>query len=193
LKVPAVSQPVPPPGPHVATARVNECGEALVDVRKVSVLRLAPRLADVSPAGVYLRATVVDQLVTAQILLPRDIRLLILGGHRPPGVEPAVRYCTQPDSDAHLSGGAADLSLCTEGGTELPMGSRLHAGPAERRDLSDFTAEAQRNRHFLHQALSTVGLVNPPTAWWHWSYGDLYWCDRTGAGAACYGPILELP
>jgi zinc D-Ala-D-Ala dipeptidase len=188
-----VSQPAPLPGPHAGTARVNESGEALVDVRKVSVLRLDPRLADLSPVGVHLRATVVDQLVTAQSLLPRDIRLLILGGYRPPGLEPAGSHCTQPDPEAHLSGGAVDLSLCTEGGTELPMGTTPHAGPAEVRNLSDFTAAAQRNRHFLHQALSAVGLVNPPTAWWHWSYGDLYWCNRIGASTACYGPILELP
>jgi D-alanyl-D-alanine dipeptidase len=188
-----VSQPAPPPGPYAGTVRVNECGEALVDVRKVSVLRLAPRLADVSPVGVHLRATVVDQLVTAQSLLPRDIRLLILGGYRPPGLKLAERHCALPDPDAHLSGGAADLSLCTEGGIELSMGSAPHAGPAEGRDLSDLTAEAQRNRHVLHQALSAVGLVNPPTVWWHWSYGDRYWCNRTGTSAACYGPILELP
>ena len=27
----------------------------------------------------------------------------------------------------------------------------------------------------LAKALHTAGLVNYPTEWWHWSYGDRYW------------------
>jgi D-alanyl-D-alanine dipeptidase len=32
-------------------------------------------------------------------------------------------------------------------------------------------------------------LVNYPTEWWHWSYGDRYWALMTGAPAALYGPV----
>lgn len=39
----------------------------------------------------------------------------------------------------------------------------------------------------LGEALSAAGLVNYPTEWWHWSYGDRYWALQTGAPAALYG------
>jgi len=37
--------------------------------------------------------------------------------------------------------------------------------------------------------LHAAGLVNYPTEWWHWSYGDRYWAMATGAPAAIYGPV----
>jgi D-alanyl-D-alanine dipeptidase len=40
----------------------------------------------------------------------------------------------------------------------------------------------------LGAALTAAGLVNYPTEWWHWSFGDRYWALATGAGAALYGP-----
>ena len=38
-------------------------------------------------------------------------------------------------------------------------------------------------------SLRGAGLVNYPTEWWHWSYGDRYWALMTGARAALYGPV----
>jgi D-alanyl-D-alanine dipeptidase len=49
-------------------------------------------------------------------------------------------------------------------------------------------AEARAHREILGKALSGAGLVNYPTEWWHWSYGDRYWALTTGAPAALYGP-----
>jgi zinc D-Ala-D-Ala dipeptidase len=40
----------------------------------------------------------------------------------------------------------------------------------------------------LAQVLRCAGLVNYPTEWWHWTYGDRYWALMTGAAAAVYGP-----
>ena len=37
--------------------------------------------------------------------------------------------------------------------------------------------------------LGGAGLVNYPTEWWHWSYGDRYWALVTGAAHALYGPV----
>jgi len=56
-------------------------------------------------------------------------------------------------------------------------------------DLDD---EASTNRATLIAALTAVGLVNYPTEWWHWSYGDRYWAYTTGVPAARYGPV-SLP
>lgn len=48
---------------------------------------------------------------------------------------------------------------------------------------------AGENRRMLGAALSAAGLVNYPSEWWHWSYGDRYWAFATKAGNACYGPV----
>ncbi|MEK8108013.1 hypothetical protein NKG94_28990 [Micromonospora sp. M12] len=32
-------------------------------------------------------------------------------------------------------------------------------------------------------------MVNYPTEWWHWSYGDRYWALMTGAPQTRYGPV----
>lgn len=55
-------------------------------------------------------------------------------------------------------------------------------------DAGNITAEAGAHRTVLGKALGAAGLVNYPTEWWHWSYGDRYWALTTGAPAALYGP-----
>jgi D-alanyl-D-alanine dipeptidase len=47
---------------------------------------------------------------------------------------------------------------------------------------------ARSHRDILSTALTAAGLVNYPTEWWHWSYGDRYWALKTGAAVAHYGP-----
>jgi hypothetical protein len=41
--------------------------------------------------------------------------------------------------------------------------------------------------------LAAAGLVNYPTEWWHWSFGDRYWAMATGSEAALYGPKELVP
>ena len=43
----------------------------------------------------------------------------------------------------------------------------------------------------LARVLCREGLVNYPTEWWHYSFGDRYWALATGAAAALYGPVDE--
>src|SRR5689334_18702009 len=95
---------------------VEECGEPLVDVGHVAALAVDPRLLERSGSATRLRGTVVDRLVTAQSLLPRGLRLLILDGHRS-----AQRQREQVDECAgpHRTGGAADLTLCDARGVEV--------------------------------------------------------------------------
>jgi D-alanyl-D-alanine dipeptidase len=51
---------------------------------------------------------------------------------------------------------------------------------------------ARRNRQILIGALASVGMVNYPTEWWHWSYGDRYWAFMSRAEHARYEP-LDVP
>ncbi|MFH8487133.1 mycothiol transferase [Streptomyces longisporoflavus] len=59
-------------------------------------------------------------------------------------------------------------------------------GSATHPDAANITVEARRNRTILGAALEEAGLVNYPTEWWHWSYGDRYWALATGASHALY-------
>jgi D-alanyl-D-alanine dipeptidase len=155
---------------------VRECGEDLVDLAGVASLRLAGH-----PAGpdVRLRATVVDRLVTAQSLMPRSWRLLVIQGYLPPS---SIRPGVTDGTVLHVTGGAVDLSLCTRFGAAVPMGGFVATD-----DEVDRVAAA--NRRILSESLTSAGLFDLPDGWWHWSYGDAYWCRRAGAPAAVYGPV----
>jgi len=202
--------------PEVVQIPVHDNAEPLVDIREVAALRLDQRLAD--PAGKFarLRAGVVDRLVTAQTLLPSPLRLLVVEGYRPfalqtlyfnehvaklrqrsPHVDEntlrrmASRYIAPPEVAPHVAGAAVDLTLCTLDGAELWMGTHINETDTAQchtasRDIND---EAAGNRKILSGALGCAGLVNYPSEWWHWSYGDRYWALVTGAPAAHYGPV----
>jgi D-alanyl-D-alanine dipeptidase len=166
--------------PRVAHVPVRDCGETLVDVRTSAPLIVAKEA--------YLRHGVVDRLVTAQSLLPRDVRLLIVHGYRPPGlpcqhlncaVEEATSRCVIPPAVApHPTGGAVDLTLSNEDNRALPACcTSTTPHPSESTQL------------LLVSALTAAGLVNYPARWWHWSYGDPYWAYTTRAPHARYGPL----
>jgi hypothetical protein len=93
----------------------------------------------------------------------------------------------------HVAGAAIDLKMCTEDGVEIDMGGPEAATPEESDGAcytlaSGLPAQAQHNRTMMIEALTTVGMVNYPTEWWHWSYGDRYWAPMTKAPVALYGP-----
>jgi D-alanyl-D-alanine dipeptidase len=68
---------------------IRDNGEALLDVRASAPLRVA--------GVVLLRRGLVDRLVTAQSLLPRAVRLLLVDGHRAPAPPSWLPTC-QVDS-----------------------------------------------------------------------------------------------
>lgn len=206
--------------PEVMGIPVVECGEPLVDLRAVGALRLDSRLADPQGSFAKLRVGVVDRLVTAQTLLPVGLRLLIIEGYRPGALQReyfdahvdrlrandpnateadlrrrASTYIAPPEVAPHVAGAAVDLTLCTVDGTELPMGTEVNDTDttACHTASSRIDARARENRRLLGTALSCAGLVNYPSEWWHWSYGDRYWAYATGAAKACYGPVSPGP
>ncbi|WP_416966595.1 M15 family metallopeptidase [Streptomyces sp. 4F14] len=202
--------------PRVAEIPVRDCAEPLVDVR--AALRTDPRKADATGAWAHLRESVLARLLTAQQHLPDGLRLLFVEGYRPPALQreyfeeyaaelrtanpdwsptrvrtAASRYVSPPDIAPHSAGAAVDLTLVTPDGEELDMGTPMNASPeasggACYTHAPDITPAARENRRVLGEALGAGGLVNYPTEWWHWSYGDRYWALATGARAALYGP-----
>ena len=204
--------------PRVADLPAQDCGEPLVDLRTIGELVLDDRQADPAGAYVHLRAGVVERLLVAQGHLPVGLRLLIVEAYRPLWLQEqyfeeyanalradnptwsdaevrvqASRYISPPEIAPHVSGAAVDLTLCTETGEELQMGTEVNASPEESdnacyTNAPGISLSARYNRRLLSHALGTAGLVNYPTEWWHWSYGDRYWAMLTGAPAAVYGP-----
>jgi D-alanyl-D-alanine dipeptidase len=193
--------------PVVRAVRVLDNGDPLVP------LIFAP--------DVLVRQGLALRLVEARDALPSGVDLRVVEGHRSVADQNAIieRYTDElrelhPSADAvelgrlssrfvaplavapHVAGAAVDLTLVDSWGDELWMGTEIDATPEQSGGACFFNAEvdaeARRNRTVLADALSGAGLVNYPTEWWHWSYGDRYWALLTGADHAVYGPV-EVP
>ncbi|GGZ60879.1 D-alanyl-D-alanine dipeptidase [Streptomyces inusitatus] len=202
--------------PRVTAVPVDECGEPLVDCR--GILRVDERRSDTAGNWAHLRSGVVERLLKAEKSLPDDWRWLLVEGHRPPALQQSIfdgylsslrrlppgateaelinaatRWVAPQETAGHVAGAAIDLTVCTRDGAEVDMGCPEAATPEESdgacyTDAPGLTERARRNRKAMGAALGAAGLVNYPTEWWHWSYGDRYWALMTGASNAIYGP-----
>ena len=197
--------------PRVARIPVRDDGERLVALDWMS--------GPAAGAARLVRAGLAERLAAAQAELPQGVRLHLSEGLRRAADQQAIvdsyrarlrhdrpdvadaeldrltsRYVAPLAVAPHVAGAAVDLTLADPDGRPLPMGSALDATPEESGgacffDAPGIGAEARHHRELLRRALGGAGLVNYPTEWWHWSFGDRYWAYRTGAGHACYGPV----
>jgi D-alanyl-D-alanine dipeptidase len=193
---------------RVAEVPVRDNGEPLV---------LLPR--HLSPSGELVRATLARKLEGADAALPPGIRLRVVEGHRSPADQQAIvaaysaevravhghlpddelrrltsRFVAPLEVAPHVAGAAVDLTLVDVCGEELDLGTPIDATPEQSDGRCHFAAlgigaDARAHRELLARVLGGAGLVNYPTEWWHWSYGDRYWALATGAPAALYGPV----
>lgn len=90
----------------------------------------------------------------------------------------------------HQSGAAIDVSLVDSTGKEYDMGGgvRRFDNTAEY-NCKTLSAEAEKNRLILKNALEDVGFVNYPSEWWHYSFGDRLWAKLTGSKIAIFGKL----
>ncbi|MEU6204962.1 M15 family metallopeptidase [Micromonospora musae] len=205
--------------PRVAAVRSEDDGDELVDLREVPELRLDSRAADPAGSYARVRRAVALRLLDAQRALPVGLRLLVIEGYRPyqaqlkiftgyrdelrrryPQWSPerlhveTTKFVSPVEVAPHSTGGAVDLTLCDADGIELDMGTVVDATPEASANAcftgaENIPAAARRNREILVAALVGAGMVNYPTEWWHWSYGDRYWALMTGAPHTRYGPL----
>ena len=195
--------------------------DPLVDV--TAELPFDGREDDGTGAARLVRRPVLDRLLEAAAALPNDLRLVLHEGYRPPALQRqyftgysdrlraqhpdhdaatihrlASRYVSPPEVAPHPAGAAVDVLLTTPEGRELDLGCPINASP-EASDGRCYTAhpvvtgEARLLRKELVRAMSGAGLVNYPTEWWHWSYGDRYWALVTGRSAALYDTVENPP
>ncbi len=197
--------------PLVAALPVLDSGEPLV--------RLDWLGGTATGAARYVRAGLAQRLAVAAELLPNGIHLDLAEGFRTASDQQAIersyadalvtahpdltdeqlvtltsRYVAPLHVAPHVAGAAVDLTLVDSRGHQLWMGTPIDATPEQSAGACFFDAqnidhEARDNRTTLAEALGGAGLVNYPTEWWHWSYGDRYWAFVTGADAAVYGPV----
>ncbi|NGY63589.1 M15 family metallopeptidase [Lentzea sp. NEAU-D13] len=204
---------------RITAIPVVDRGDPLLDVRQHQAIAVDARKHDDRGAFAHLRENLLKRLLRAQELLPEGVRLLFVEGYRPLSLQrfyferyadelraghpdwsaeqvrtAASRYVSPPEIAPHSAGAAVDLTLVSRDGQELDMGTRVNASPEES-DGACYTAArnigpaARANRTLLADVLDGAGLVNYPTEWWHWSYGDRYWAYATGADHAIYGPV----
>ena len=204
--------------PAVTSIEVDERGDRLVD--STGVLPWAGPSAD--PASRWVREPLLLRLRDAADALPRDLRLALNEGYRRPHVQRAAferyaarlrrehpgadadridalasRYIAPPAWAPHTAGAAADVVLTDPDGVVLDVGCPVDADPEASAGRCytahpDVTGEALLLRRALVGAMSAAGLVNYPTEWWHWSYGDRYWALVTGEPRAHYD-VAEQP
>jgi D-alanyl-D-alanine dipeptidase len=193
---------------RVRAVPVVESGEPLVRL---------PR--SLSPAGALVRAGLADRLMAADLQLPPGIRLRVVEGFRPveqqrtiiaayaervrahhPAADEAEvarltsRFVSPVEVAPHVAGAAVDLTLVDVCGEELDLGTPIDATPEDSDGRCYFAAagigaDARAHRDLLATVLAGQGLVNYPTEWWHWSFGDRYWALMTGARHALFGPL----
>jgi D-alanyl-D-alanine dipeptidase len=187
---------------RVSAVPVVESGEPLVAFGAGRMLvrsGLAERLEAVSlPTGIALRVVEGHRSIDDQLAIVARYGAELTALH--PGIDAAElrvltsRFVSPVEVAPHVAGAAVDLTLVDADGHALDLGTPIDATPEQSDgacylDSPRVGAEARRNRTILARALSDVGLVNYPTEWWHWSYGDRYWALMTGAAAAIYGAV----
>lgn len=195
--------------PRVSAVPVRDVGEPLVTLD-----------SGFGPEAATVRRELATRLEFARAALPPGIFLRVVEGYRPAHRQLAIieRYSAEiraerPDIAApelrvltsrfvaplevapHVAGAAVDLTLVDSRGEELDLGTPIDATPEQSGGrcyfaAEEISAEARANRDLLARMLVREGLVNYPTEWWHYSYGDRYWALATGAAAALYGPVL---
>jgi D-alanyl-D-alanine dipeptidase len=162
--------------PVVAAVPVRERAERLVDVRVDGRLLVELRKQDPDGHFAQVRKGVAFRLLVAQDSLPDGLRILFVEGYRPPALQRAYfeeylgelrlgnpaaseqelfnaasRYVSPPDTAPHSAGAAVDLTLATDDGAEVDMGTRVNANPEESAgacftDAHSISAQARANR-----------------------------------------------
>lgn len=205
--------------PEVVAISVRENDEPLVDLAGIPAFIIDKRKQGTSSQYTFVRETVANMLLRAQQLLGPIKLLIIEGhrpitlqkvyfdeyydnlkGKYPQWsheklYQAASTYVSPPEIvPPHSTGGAIDLTLTNAAGVELNMGVPVNASPEESNNrcytlASDISDQAKANRQLLINAMSSVGFVNFPSEFWHWSYGDKYWAYHMRKPHSLYGTV----
>lgn len=173
----------------------------------------------------YAREEVVKKLKLAETFLPKGLKFKVYDAYRPICVQQRLWdfyrmdvknknpdlsddeidkktsfFVSKPSYNIdmpslHNTGGAIDLTLVTDNGYALNMGT-LFDDFTDRAWTNHFEKyadnnEARENRRILYNAMIQAGFTNLPSEWWHYDYGTKFWAYFTG-NDALYKGILDL-
>jgi D-alanyl-D-alanine dipeptidase len=201
--------------PHTYRVEESESPPWIVEIRPQDGFILSPRYT----SDFRVRGVVYDMLKVAQAALPPEYRLVIYEAFRPRSrqwelwrwMEREMRHRFPNASDdeiytrtrefvadprgfgsGHQAGGAVDVTLADADGNELDMGTDgVELVERARTHSPDITPQQRENRRILLEAMEAAGLVNYPSEWWHYCYGDRLWAEMTRANVAIFAPIEE--
>lgn len=157
----------------------------------------------------YARKSVAEMLVKAEKSLPEGLKFKIYDGYRPICIQQRLWnyyrqkvknenpdlndeeidfktsfFVSKPSYDVmqpslHNTGGAIDLTLITDNGYELNMGTlfddftdRAWSNHFEKYENCE---EVKVNRRILYNTMIEAGFTNLPSEWWHYDYGTKFW------------------
>lgn len=189
----------------------------LVEVDAKDNIFFNPRYTEIRT----IRAYIYELLKAAKTHLPQGMTFVVYEAYRPmqeqirlwdgvvaqkqkeypnkdPNSEEFIALCNifaanpYRQGSGHQSGAAIDVSLIDANGKELDMGGEVRGfSDTAEFDCPQISKEAKHNRQILKTALEKVGLINYPSEWWHYSFGDRLWAKLTGSKLAIFGK-LEL-
>ena len=157
----------------------------------------------------YVRSSVLGKLMIAESNLPKGLKFKVYDAYRPICVQQRLWnyyrqkiknenplmsdeeidkmtafYISKPSYDEnhpslHNTGGAIDLTLVTDNGYALNMGT-LFDDFTNRAWTNHFESyadceEVKTNRRILYNAMIEAGFTNLPSEWWHYDYGTKFW------------------
>lgn len=110
-------------------------------------------------------------------------------------ISPVINEDGTQNIPPHSTGGALDVYLLDDKGAPVEMGihpkdwMKDDGGVLSLTSSHLISSTAKKNRKTMSDALLSVGFVNYPTEYWHWSYGDKYWAYLTLHPHALYGSV----
>lgn len=166
---------------------------------------------------VQIRTIIIQKVQQALELLPPHMGLMIFESYRPrsrqmvlwnniiaqlksenPAIqdpeltEKAENFVANPYKfgSGHQAAAALDITLCDLEGNEYDMGTAVQEFNVKTETAyADLPQTVKDNRQLLKSVLEQVGLINYPSEWWHFSYGDRLWAEITGRDFAFFAPI----
>lgn len=130
----------------------------------------------------YLRLKTIKSLINANNeFLSKGYRIKIFDCYRPLDIQkkmfelvPNPEYVANPKKGSiHNRGGAVDLTLVDENGTELDMGTVFDFfGPESSHNYADLSKKIKKNRAFLKEVMIKNNFKPLNSEWWHYNLNE---------------------
>lgn len=183
--------------PRILAVPVRENKEKLVSLLDMprtylpSMVKTGIGISD--SQNMFVRESVKRKIEDALELLDSNLSLLFIEGYRKYSFQKklfndqvkksgskqaAQKYVSDPDVfSPHVTGAAIDIAIVDKDLQLLDFapGNPFEYGEKVQMDYPNLTEAQKANRTLLKHIMTTVGFVNYPNEWWHWSYGDKYW------------------